>query len=118
MKHILAFAVPLVCLVTSACRSAHVDVNVENRTGGEVRLLEVDYPNASFGANSLADGATLHYRIQVQGDGAVKVQYTLPDLKQPQITGPQLATGDNGRLEIVLQSGGKAEFHPELHAGN
>ena len=43
----------------SGCHSYHVDVTVENRTGGAIQLLEVDYPSASFGADSLAAGAGL-----------------------------------------------------------
>ena len=56
-----------VMVVLAGCHSFHIDVAVENRTGAPVRLLEVDYPNASFGADSVAAGATYHYRIQVQG---------------------------------------------------
>jgi hypothetical protein len=49
---------------------------VENRTGAAIELLEVDYPSASFGADTLASGADFHYRFQVRGSGPVKVQYT------------------------------------------
>lgn len=97
-------------IVLGGCKSAHVDVTVENRTGAPVRLLEVDYPNASFGADTLAADATMHYRIQVQGDGPVKVLYTAPDQKQPQMTGPELKQNQQGKLLIVLLPEGKAEF--------
>jgi len=107
----------LLLLGLAGCHSAHVEVTVENRTGAEVRLLEVDYPSASFGADSLAAGSTMHYRIQLQGTGPVKVQYSAPDKSQPQATGPALSAGEEGRLTIVLLPGGKAEFRPELHPG-
>jgi hypothetical protein len=87
---------------------------VENRTGGAVQLLEVDYPSASFGADSLAAGAVLPYRIQVRGDGPLKVQYTGSDGQQRQITGPALVERQEGRIEIVLLAGGRVEFHPYL----
>jgi hypothetical protein len=96
------------------CRSAHVEITVVNRTGSQIRLLEVDYPSASFGADSLAAGAALHYKIQLQGEGPVKVQYTAQDGSQPQISGPNLAEGQQGKLEIDLEPGSKAEFHLEL----
>jgi hypothetical protein len=110
----------------SACHSAHVDVSVENRTGEPVRLLEVDYPNASFGSDSLAADTTMHYRIQIQGSGPVKVQYSAGPgqaagpgqtaasgpLRQAQ--GPVLAEHQEGSLQIVLLPGGKAEFRPRL----
>jgi hypothetical protein len=112
-----ALSCTLALLAAAGCRSPHVDVSVENRTGAEVKLLEVDYPSASFGADKLAPGATMHYSVALQGDGEVKVQYTSPDQKQPQMTGPALTEGQAGKLEIVLLAGGKAEFHPDLHGG-
>lgn len=95
----------------AGCRSSHVEVTVQNQTGAPVRLLEVDYPNASFGADTLATGSDMHYRIQVQGDGPVKVQYTGSDNHVFQSQGPALAQGQQGKLEIVLTPSGKAEFH-------
>ncbi|HWG19363.1 MAG TPA: hypothetical protein VG225_02465 [Terracidiphilus sp.] len=110
-------AVALGCVLAVGCHSAHVEVTVENRTGAEVRLLEVDYPEASFGADSIAMGNDMHYRIQLTGTGPVKVQYTAPNKSQPQAAGPEMHQGQEGRLTIVLLPGGKAEFHPELHGG-
>jgi hypothetical protein len=98
----------------SGCHSAHVEVSVENRTGAPIRLLEVDYPSASFGSDELATGATMHYRIQIQGRGQVKVQYTAADGHQLQVEGPALAERQEGTLDVVVLPGGKAEFHPHL----
>jgi hypothetical protein len=105
-----------VVLTTAGCHSYHVETTVENRTGAAIQLLEVDYPSASFGADSLPSGADFHYRIQIQGTGQIKVQYTAPGGRQEQITGPRLSQGQQGQLQIVLLPGGKAEFHPELTA--
>ena len=93
------------------CRSHHIEIAVENRTGAEVRLLEVDYPSASFGADSVAVGQTVRSSIQVQGSGPVKVLYTAPDRHQAQISGPELHEKQEGTLEIILLPGDKAEFH-------
>jgi hypothetical protein len=101
-------------LAIAGCHSYHVDVTVENRTGGPVRLLEVDYPSASFGADSLGPGVVMHYRIQLQGNGALKVQYTAPDNHQVQIQGPAVTQGQEGKLAIVLEPQGKADFTPDL----
>jgi len=87
---------------------------IENRSGGAVQLLEVDYPSASFGADSLAAGADFHYRLQVQGSGPVSVQYTAGDGSQIKKTGPTLVERQEGRLEIVLLPGGQVDFHPQL----
>ena len=107
----------LTLLATGGCHSYHIDTTVENRTGGAIQLLEVDYPSASFGADSLASGADFHYRIQLRGSGPLKVQYTAGNSRQGQVTqvdGPTLAERQEGQLEIVLLPGGKAEFHPTL----
>jgi hypothetical protein len=98
----------------AGCHSYHVETTVENRTGEAVKLLEVDYPNASFGADKLADGSDYHYRFQITGTGPVKVQFTDGTGHQSQTVGPTVAEHQEGRLEIVLLPGGKAEFHPEL----
>jgi acyl-[acyl carrier protein]--UDP-N-acetylglucosamine O-acyltransferase len=49
---------------------------IENQTGQPIHELEVDYPTASFGTNTLAPGAAMHYRFQIRGSGPVKVEYT------------------------------------------
>ena len=102
------------CLLLSGCHSYHIDATIENRTGEPVRLLEVDYPSASFGTEALAKDADYHYRFQVSGSGAMKVQYTAENGKQVQITGLTLKEDQEGRLEIVLLPGGKAQFQPQL----
>lgn len=98
----------------SACHSYHIDATIENRTGAPIQLLEVDYPSASFGADSLAAGADFHYRFQVNGSGQLKISYTAANGHMVQIAGPTLVERQQGQLEIVLQPGGKAEFRPRL----
>ena len=106
----------IAAMALAGCHSFHIDMAVENRTGGPIRLMEVDYPYASFGADSLAAGATFHYRIQVQGSGELNVQYTGPGDRQVQIKGPALQEKQEGTMEIVLLPNGKAEFEPHLSA--
>ncbi len=101
-------------LTVLGCRSYHVDITVENRTGTAIQLLEVDYPSASFGADRLAAGADFHYRLQIRGEGPVKVQYTAAGGQQEKIEGLTLAERQEGSLQIVLLPDGKAEFRPHL----
>jgi hypothetical protein len=109
------FAVALLfAFFVSGCHSYHIDATIENRTGGPIQLLEVDYPSASFGADSLADGADFHYRFQINGSGQLKVSYTVANGQTVQISGATLVERQQGRLEIVLEPDGKAEFHPQL----
>ncbi len=109
------FSLSVTALALAAgCHSYHIDATIENRTGAPIKLLEVDYPSASFGANSLAAGEVFHYRIQLRGSAPLKVQYTTADEHQVQNTGPSVSERQEGALQIVLLPGGKAEFHPQL----
>jgi hypothetical protein len=110
-------AVSLALCVTalSACHSYHIDATILNHTGGAVSLLEVDYPSASFGVDTLVPDGTYHYRLQTRDSGPVKVQYTAQNGHQVQITGPTLYEKQEGSIQIVLLPDGKAEFHPSLN---
>jgi hypothetical protein len=100
--------------IAEGCHSYHVDITIENRTGGAIQLLEVDYPTASFGSDALAASGVYHYRIQLRGNGPIKVQYSALDGRQARITGPVLTERQEGRLQIVLLPEGKAAFNPDL----
>ena len=103
-----------ILLAATACHSYHIDATVENRTGADIQLLEVDYPSASFGADHIASGAVYHYRFQIRGSGPLKITYTGPGDKQVQIAGPTLQERQQGQLKIVLLPAGKAQFVPQL----
>jgi len=101
-------------LAISGCKSYWVDASVVNETGQAIRELEVDYPTASFGTNSLAPGATMHYRLQIRGSGPIKVEYTTPDGKISHAQGLALSEHQQGQVTIRLLPDGKAEFLPNL----
>jgi hypothetical protein len=113
-RTILASLLSCALFAATACHSYHIDATIENRTGADIQLLEVDYPSASFGADHIASGATYHYRFQVRDSGPIKITYTGPDQKQIQIAGPTLAERQQGQLKIVLLPAGKAQFQLQL----
>jgi hypothetical protein len=100
----------------AGCHSYHVEATVENRTGQELKQLEVAYPSATFGADKMAPGAVLHYRMQFIGSGQMKVHYWTGtgQLQETVIPGPELHEQQEGRIGIVLEPGGKADFTPEV----
>ena len=115
MKRILpgipAAALGLLCLnAISGCHAHHIEASVQNHTGGIVTLIEVDYPSASFGVDTLPAGGVFRHRIQTRGSGQITVQYTGADGHVAQIKGPTLYEGQDGSIEIDLQPGGKADF--------
>lgn len=114
LRSLLYASTVLTAFFFSVCHSYHIDATIENHTGAPIQLLEVDYPSASFGADSLAADASFRYRFQVRGSGPLKVSYTAANGHTVQISGPTLAERQQGTLEIDLEPGGKAEFHPEL----
>jgi hypothetical protein len=114
VRNCLSTGLALAALMALAgCHSYHVETTVENHTGGAIRLLEVDYPSASFGVNSLEAGAEYHYRIQLRGSGPIKVQYTADNGSQVHVSGPSsLSDQADFRLRIELLPH-DAQFHLE-----
>ncbi|MGA2908837.1 MAG: hypothetical protein ABSE36_14135 [Terracidiphilus sp.] len=113
-RAIFAAFLSTILLTATACHSYHIDATVENSTGSDIQLLEVDYPSASFGADHIASGAIYHYRFQIRGSGPLKITYTGVDNKQIQIDGPTFVERQQGQLKIVLLPDGKAQFIPQL----
>jgi hypothetical protein len=90
-------------LFVSGCQSRFVEVTIVNQ-GPAVRLLEFDYPNASFGQNQLAAGAKYSYRFKVQGSGQVTLAYTDAAGKTHSFQGPKVDQGDQGSLLVSIDS--------------
>jgi hypothetical protein len=115
-KPILALAFSVMAFLTMpvACKSYWIDATVENDTGQAIHELEVDYPTASFGTNTLLPGAKMHYRIQIRGSGPVHVEYTGDDHKTWRQQGSDLAEHEQGQFTIRLMPQGKVEFLPKV----
>ncbi len=101
---ILALIISLTTL--SGCRSPYVTTTVSNHTSTPITLVEVDYPSASFGTQTLTPGADFHYRFKVLGSGVLKLTYTDSSSATHSSTGPYLKEGAEGPLQIVIAPGG------------
>jgi hypothetical protein len=97
--YILAFAATL---ALTGCHSAYIEATVSNRTGGPISVLEVDYPSASFGTQTLAAGADFHYRFKILGSGPTTVLWIDPAHQDHKSSGPTFHENDEGTLAIVL----------------
>ena len=117
LRLFLLLILSIATLLFSACHSYHVEATVVNQTGQPLERLEIQYPSASFGANHMEAGETLHYRIQILGQGALKVHYFtgLGHQVESVIDGPELHETQEGTLQIILQPNGKADFHTQLN---
>ena len=67
-----------------------------------MRLIEVDYPSASFGVESIASHAQFNYRFKIQGSGPVKIEFTDASGNVHDSEGPILTEGQEGHLAIVV----------------
>lgn len=100
-------------MLLGGCKSPYVSATVKNDTGAAVTVVEVDYPSASFGRESLAAGAAYPYRFKILGSGATKVSWTDAEHTQHTATGPDLHEGQQGQLEITLTPTG-AQWSQQL----
>ena len=90
----------LLCL--TACRSPYVETTIENTGAAPLRLIEVDYPSASFGLQSLDPHGAYHYHFKIQGTGPVTITFTDAAGKSHTVAGPILREGQQGTLHITI----------------
>jgi hypothetical protein len=98
----------------AGCHSAFVETTIDNQGESLVRLVEVDYPSASFGVGSIAGHSQFHYRFKIQGSGPLKIEFTDAAGKVHDSDGPQLNQGQEGDLSIVIQPNGEVAWRPQL----
>jgi hypothetical protein len=108
---LLAFAA---LLNLTGCHSAFIAATISNRTLEPLSLIEVDYPSASFGTQSLAPGQDFHYRFKVLGSGATTLLWTDPAHHDQKNSGPPLREGDEGILTITFNSGASPAWNLQL----
>jgi hypothetical protein len=52
------------------CHSAFVETTIKNNGPTPIHVIEVDYPSASFGTQTLAARSAYNYRFKIQGSEA------------------------------------------------
>jgi hypothetical protein len=97
-------------LLLSGCGSAFISASLRNHGQQPVRLVEVDYPSASFGVGTLAPGSEFRYRFKVQGSGPLKLEFTDGGGKVHEVTGPDVQEGRAGNLVIEIDSSGQVHW--------
>jgi hypothetical protein len=76
-------------------------ITVRNQ-GADIHQLEVDYPNASFGRDAVASGASFNYPPKLIGSGPVKVTFNDSAGKSHTATGPVVQEGMHKNLVISI----------------
>jgi hypothetical protein len=110
----------LLCIAfaLSACRSAFIETTVENTGPAAVHLIEVDYPSASFGMQTLDAHSTYHYHFKVQGSGPITITFIDNAGKPHTATGPTLVQGQQGTLKITIDQASGVSWGAHLSAAH
>jgi hypothetical protein len=98
----LALAALAAALTLTGCHSAYIQADLVNASGQPLSLLELDYPSASFGTESLPAGAEYRYRFKVLGSGPTKLLWTDAHHKDHTAAGPSLNEGQQGSLQVTI----------------
>ena len=88
------------------CHSAYIDAVVQNRSERPLSLVEIDYPSASFGTQTLVPNGDFHYRFKVLGSGPTKVLWTDGAHQEHSAPGPDLQENDEGKLTVTFNNNG------------
>jgi len=100
IKTIRLAAALLFLFVLAGCHSRVVQVKLMNTSQQPVSTIVVDYPQATFGVNTLAPGQTFLYSIKPLENGALKVQFTNAQGVKHSSFWPMLHKGDEGSIQI------------------
>jgi hypothetical protein len=102
-KAVLSFAILLsTLLAATGCRSHVIKVSLTNTSAQPVSMIEVNYPGASFGVNTLAPGQSFQYVIKPVEDGILKTQFSDAKGTTHKTYGPAVKKGQEGSIEIRL----------------
>jgi hypothetical protein len=98
----------------AGCHSTFVQTTIVNHSGAPLRLVEVDYPSASFGTTNLNNAAEYHYRFKIQGSGTVKLDFVDSAGKPHHAVGPELDEGQEGTLLVTIDESNTVSWTPSF----
>jgi hypothetical protein len=104
----------VIIAATAGCRSAGIDVTIQNNSRTTLRNVELDYPHASFGTGAISPGASYWYHIKPTEHGDVVLSFEQEDGATVKQKGPTLDAGDKGRLILTLTEDGKKHWHMQV----
>lgn len=91
----------------TACTHSHViKVTVTNTSAEKISTIVIDYPEATFGINSLGPGQRFEYKIKPTATGALKIEFLNAQGRDVVSKGPEIHKGDEGSIGIKLTQEG------------
>ena len=102
----VVFAVSL-----AGCRAHVVKISLTNTSAQPIKTIIVDYPNATFGKDTLAPGETYFSLIKPLDQGPIKVRFTDAQGTNHAYQSISLKQGDDGSVNIKLaQTSGETGY--------
>jgi hypothetical protein len=105
-------------LLLSGCHSPWIQCTIVNHEDAPVSLVEVNYPGGSFGVQTIAAGASYHYRFRNLSTETVSLEFTDAARQSHTATGPELRQGQEGTLLIEIKPGNQVVWTPALTANH
>ncbi len=96
----------LLISIVGCARSRLIEVTVTNASAEKLSTITVDYPEATFGANSLLPGKSIHYKIKPTATGALKIEFVNARSQDRVSSGPVVHKNDEGSIDIKLTQDG------------
>lgn len=100
-----------IALAGCGLQSRMIQVTVTNTSSERISTVVVDYPEATFGINSLEPGKSFEYKIKPTGTGALKIEFHNAHGVDRVSPGPVIHKNDEGSIEIKLTQDGATVSH-------
>ena len=101
-------------LLLAGCHSPWIQCTVVNRQSTPVSLVEVNYPGGTFGIQTIAAGASYHYRFRNLASEQVTLDFTDAARHDHTAKGPRLLEGQEGTLRIEILPDNAVRWSPSL----
>jgi hypothetical protein len=102
MKSLRLLLAVVFAVLLSGCRAHVVKINLINTSAQPIKTIIVDYPNATFGKDTLAPGETYFSLIKPVDQGPIKVRFTDAQGINHAYQSISLQQGDDGSVMIKL----------------
>jgi hypothetical protein len=91
-----------------------MEATISNQTTEPLSLVEVDYPSASFGTQTLMPGQVFHYRFKILGSGPTTLLWSDAEHHDHKNSGPSLHEGEEGAMRISFLQGSTPKWTLQL----
>lgn len=102
MKTLRLVVAIIFALWLSGCRAHVVKISLTNTSTQPIKTIIVDYPNATFGKDTLVPGETYFSLIKPVDQGPIKVRFTDAQGTNHAYQSISLQQGDDGSVNIKL----------------